>query len=127
MLVELLIGPIAALLDKVIPDADEKAKMAHQIATLAETQSHELAKLQVETNKQEAAHKSLFVAGWRPFIGWSCGIAMTSNFLVAPYATALGLAVPPLDLSEMMPVLMGMLGLGAFRTYEKTKGVSREN
>ena len=123
---ELLIGPIAALLDKVIPDADEKARLAHQIATLAENQAHEIAKLQIETNKQEAAHRTLFVAGWRPFIGWSCGIAMTSNFLIAPYASAFGFPVPPLDLSEMMPVLMGMLGLGAFRTYEKTKGVSRE-
>ena len=125
-MIELLVGPVAALLDKVIPDADERSRLAHEIATLAERQAHELAKLQVGVNRKEAAHRTLFVAGWRPFIGWSCGIAMTSNFLVAPYATAFGLEVPPLDLSEMMPVLLGMLGLGTLRTYEKAKGVSRE-
>lgn len=126
-MLELLIGPIAALLDKVVPDADEKAKLAHEIATLAERQAHEIAKLQIETNKQEAAHKSMFVSGWRPFVGWTCGIAMASNFLVAPYLMAFtGTLVPTLDLNQMMPVLMGMLGLGAYRSYEKVKGVARE-
>ena len=121
-MIELLIGPIASLLDKVIPDADERNRLAHEIATLAERQAHEMAKLQVGVNTTEAAHKNMFVAGWRPFIGWVCGIALANNFLVIPYVDA----AKPLDLSVMMPVLMGMLGLGAFRSYEKVKGVSRE-
>jgi hypothetical protein len=126
-MLELLVSPIASLLDKVIPDADERNRLANEIATLAERQAHEIAKAQIEVNQQEAAHKSLFVAGWRPFIGWTCGVAMASNFVVAPYVSAFAeIVIPTLDLSEMMPVLGGLLGLGAFRTYEKTKGVARE-
>lgn len=126
-MLELLVSPIAALLDKVIPDADERNRLANEIATLAERQAHEINKAQIEVNQTEANHKSLYVAGWRPFIGWTCGIAMASNFLVAPYIAAFsGIDIPTLDLNVMMPVLMGMLGLGAMRSYEKTKGVARE-
>ncbi len=124
-----LIQPVTKLLDKVIPDADAKQRIAHEIAVLAEKQAHELAKSQIEVNKAEAAHKNLFVAGWRPAVGWTCCLAMASNFLVIPMANfALALAsstivIPLIDLSTMLPVLMGMLGLGAMRTVEKTKGV----
>jgi len=129
---ETLISPIATLLDKIIPDADERHRLAHEIATLAERQAHEIAKEQIKTNQVEASHKSLFVAGWRPATGWICASGLGFNFIVVPlgnFYLALfnhGVVIPSLDLSQMMPVLMGMLGLGAFRTYEKTKGVSRE-
>jgi hypothetical protein len=79
-----LIQPVTKLLDKVIPDADAKQRIAHEIAVLAEKQAHELAKSQIEVNKAEAAHKNLFVAGWRPAVGWTCCLAMASNFLVIP-------------------------------------------
>lgn len=133
-----LIGPIAGLLDKVIPDKDAREKMAHDIALLAETQAHAQIMAQVKVNMQEAAHKSLFVAGWRPGAGWTCVIAMFFNFVAAPlinWGTAifgvLGpdgnvIVLPTLDLSIMMPVLLGMLGLGGMRSYEKRHGVSRE-
>ena len=75
-----LIGPVTGLLDKVIPDKDLKNKLAHEIATLAQNQIHEEMKGQMEVNKVEAAHKSLFVAGWRPAIGWVCALGMFSNF-----------------------------------------------
>jgi hypothetical protein len=74
----------------------------------------------------------MFVAGWRPAIGWICALGMAGNFLVIPFVNMAlelfdtGVEVPLIALSEMMPVLMGMLGLGAMRTFEKTKGVSRE-
>jgi hypothetical protein len=74
----------------------------------------------------------MFVAGWRPAIGWICALGMAGNFLVIPFVNMAlelfdtGVQVPLIALSEMMPVLMGMLGLGAMRTFEKTKGVSRE-
>lgn len=124
---ELLITPITSLLSKFIEDKDEANRLAYQISTMAENHSHEIAKQQIEVNKQEAAHKSLFVAGWRPFIGWTCGIAMANNFIVAPYIMAFfTVTIPVLDLSEMMPVLFGLLGLGAYRSYEKVKGVARE-
>jgi hypothetical protein len=108
---QLLINPISTLLDKIVPDKDQREKLAHDIATMAENHSHEIAKAQIEVNKQEAAHKSLFVAGWRPFTGWSCSIALTFNFVALPVINAVlsiqesGVTVEPLDLSTMMPVL----------------------
>ena len=132
-MLELLINPIAGLLDKFIPDADEKARLAHEIATLAERQAHEIAKAQIAVNNTEAAHKSLFVAGWRPATGWICASGLGFNYIVVPlgnfYLAVSGnsIVIPSLDLSEMLPVLMGMLGLGAYRTYEKTKKVARES
>ena len=126
-MIELLVGAISPLLDKFIPDADQRNKLAHEIATMTQRQAHEIAKAQIEVNKTEAAHKNLFVAGWRPFIGWTCGVAMANNFIVMPYVAAFTATnVLMLDLSQMMPVLMGLLGLGAYRSYEKVKGVARE-
>lgn len=122
-----LINPVAALLSEFIEDKDQVNRLAHEISTLAEKNSHEESMAQIEVNKQEAAHKSLFVAGWRPFIGWTCGIATANNFVIAPYVTAFTtIVVPVLDLGEMIPVLVGLLGLGAYRTYEKVNGVARE-
>jgi hypothetical protein len=115
-----LIEPVTGILDKVIPDKDLKNKLAHEISTMAESHMHEEMRMQMEVNKQEAAHKSLFVAGWRPFVG-------AVNFLVVPLANPfLPQPISPLELEVMMPVLMGMLGLGAMRSYEKKNGVSRE-
>jgi hypothetical protein len=127
-----LIGPVTSLIDKVIPNKDEANRLAHEIATLAERQAHELAKQQSEINKTEAAHKSLFVAGWRPAVGWVCVLGMFLNYILIPIAnfilalTDTPITVPNIDTLAMMPVLMGMLGLGTLRTYEKYKCVSRE-
>ena len=127
-----LVGPVTGLLDKFIEDKDVKNKLAHDLSTMAERHAQELAKGQLEVNKTEAAHKSLFVAGWRPAIGWICGLGMASNFLLIPIAnfvlalTGSAIVIPLLDTGEMMPVLMGMLGLGAMRTYEKKQGVQRD-
>ena len=128
-----LIGPVSGLLDKFIEDKDKKNALVHEITTMAEKHAQELAKGQIEINKISAGHKSLFVSGWRPAVGWTCCLGMASNFLLIPLATfALALSkstivVPLIDLSTMMPVLLGMLGLGAMRTVEKTKGVQRNN
>lgn len=128
-----LIAPVTGLLDKFIEDKDQKNALAHEIATMAQKHAQENAKAQIEVNKTEAGHKSLFVSGWRPAVGWVCCIGMASNFLVIPMANfALALAqspvvVPVLQLSEMMPVLLGMLGLGGMRSAEKFKGVQRDN
>ena len=114
-MLQALIGPATRLLDKVIPDATLRNKLAHEIATMAERHAQELAKGQLEVNKTEAASKSLFVAGWRPFIGWTCGLGFLGNFILIPLGN-FGLAVaevdiviPMIDTSQMMPVLMGML------------------
>ena len=131
-MIESLIGPVTGLLDKFVQDKDQKARLAHEVATMAQRHAQELAKAQLEVNKVEAAHKSLFVSGWRPAVGWCCVLGMTGNFMVIPFTNfvlallAIEVTIPLIDLETMMPVLMGMLGLGAMRSYEKTKGVSRE-
>ena len=120
-----LIGPVSAILDKVIPDKDLREKLSHEIATMAEKHSQEQVMAQIEVNKVEAAHKSLFVAGWRPAIGWICGLALLYSTIISPIL-GIWFTVPVVDTSLLTTVLMGMLGLGAMRTFEKTKGVSRE-
>jgi len=131
-MLQALIGPVTGILDKFIEDKDAKNAMAHEIATMAEKAAHEAAMAQVEVNKMEAQHRSLFVAGWRPFIGWTCGIALAYHFVLNPlilfgvsWAGVEIPALPEFDMSSLMTVLMGMLGLGGLRTFEKVKKVSK--
>ena len=130
-MIDKLIGPVTGLLDKFIEDKDQKAKLAHEVATMAQKHAQELAKAQLEVNKAEAQHKSIFVSGWRPAVGWCCVFGMMGNFMVIPFANfvlallEIPVSVPLIDTATMMPVLMGMLGLGAMRTYEKRTGVSK--
>jgi len=118
-----LIGPVTGILDKFIEDKDQKAALAHEIATMSERHAQELAKGQLEVNKAEAASGSLFRGGWRPAVGWLCVAGFGVNFLVSPIAAGFGFIVPQADTSVMLPVLMGMLGLGGLRTVEKVKGI----
>ena len=127
-----LIGPVTGILDKVIEDKDQKAKLAHELATMADKLSHEQQLAQIEVNKAEAASGSLFKGGWRPFIGWVCGIAFCYHFVVQPiiiFVVALiGVKIPDLpefDMSTLLTVLGGMLGIGGLRTYEKQKGLTK--
>ena len=120
-----LIAPVTSLLDKFIPDADTKQKIAHEIATMSQNHAQELAKGQLEVNKTEAAHKSLFVAGWRPAIGWICGLSLLYSTLLSPILS-IWFTVPAVNDDLLSSVLMGMLGLGAMRSFEKYKGVQRE-
>lgn len=120
-----LIAPVTGLLDKFIEDKDQKNALAHEIATLAQKQAHESALAQLEVNKVEAAHKSLFVSGWRPAVGWSCCFALIYSTILAPIL-GIWFTVPPVDSSLLTTVLMGMLGLGAMRSAEKVKGVQRD-
>ena len=122
-----LVGHVTGLLDKFIEDKDQKAMLAHKIDTMSEEHHQELMKGQLEVNKTEAAHSSIFVSGWRPFIGWTCGLGMFGNFITIPFANfvlalvGIDIVIPLVPLETMMPVLMGMLGLGAMRSYEKTR------
>ena len=130
-LIDRLINPISTLLDKVIPDKDLKEQLAHDIATMAERHSHDIIKAQIEVNKTEAAHRSLFVSGWRPAVGWTCCLGLGGNFIFIPMVnfvlalTGSDITIPLIDVSTMMPVLMGMLGLGTMRTVEKINKVER--
>ena len=126
-----LVGPVTGLLDKFVEDKDQKNALAHEISTMAERHSQEQMLAQLEVNKVEAASSSLFVSGWRPATGWVCVLGMAGNFIVTPFANfvlaLLGVQVfiPLVPLDTMLPVLLGMLGLGGLRTLEKAKGVHR--
>jgi len=127
-----LITAASSLLDKWVPDADERAKLAHELATMAERHAHELAQGQLKVNEAEAAHRSIWVAGWRPAVGWTCAAALAWHFIGAPivvfFVTLFGVTLPTLpafDMDALLTVLLGMLGLGGLRTYEKIKGVTK--
>jgi len=127
-----LVGPVTGLLDKFIEDKDQKAALAHEIATMGEKHSQEALLAQLEINKAEAASGSLFKGGWRPFVGWTCGIAFAYHFVLQPLLifvfAYIGLETPDLpafDLGTLLPVLGGMLGIGGLRSYEKTKGLTK--
>lgn len=119
-----LIPAVSSILDKFVPDADTKNKLSHEIATLAEKQAHEIALAQIEVNKADAKG-SWFQAGWRPAVGWVCVSGFAINFLISPLLHPLGIIVPQADTSTMLPVLMGMLGLGGLRSYEKKNGLAK--
>jgi len=134
-MLQALIGPVTGLLDKFIEDKDQKAALAHEIATMAEKQMHEQTMGQLEVNKAEAAHRSIFVAGWRPMVGWVCAAALAYHFIIYPLIVFILVSfqvtglhpsdLPSFDMDSLMTVLLGMLGLGGLRTYEKAKGVAK--
>jgi hypothetical protein len=127
-----LIGPATNLLDKFIEDKDQKAKLAHELATMADKMAHEQNLAQIAVNKEEAASGSIFKGGWRPFIGWVCGIAFFYHFVLNPIIlfviAIIGIEIPTLpefQMNTLLTVLGGMLGIGGLRTYEKQKGLTK--
>jgi hypothetical protein len=127
-----LIGPVTGLLDKVIEDKDQKAQLAHEIATMSDNHAQQALMGQLEINKAEAASGSLFKGGWRPFIGWVCGFAFAYHFVLQPLivfgVTAAGVDMPELpsfDMGSLLTVMMGMLGLGGLRSVEKLKKIEK--
>lgn len=131
-----LIPILGNLLDKLFPDPAAAAAAKLQVMQMAQT--GELAQLDADTkmalgqiavNQVEASSPSLFVAGWRPFVGWICGFAFAFKFVLGPLVamllTAAGhpVVLPVMDFTEMSTILLGMLGLGALRTVEKVKKV----
>lgn len=131
-----LIEAGAKIIERLFPDPEQqdKAKLelfkmqqSGQLAELAA--ATELARGQLEVNKAEAG-AGPFRGGWRPAVGWVCAFGLAYQFVVRPLLTfALALrgqdiALPALELETLMTLLFGMLGLGGFRSYEKTKGLS---
>ena len=131
-LLDNLIQPVSKILDKAIPDQDLKRKLSHEIATMSEKHAQDLALAQIEVNAAEAASGSLFKGGWRPFVGWVCGVAFCYHFILQPViifiVALIGMDIPDLPSFEMgtlLTVLGGMLGIGSLRTYEKQKGLTK--
>ena len=126
-----LVGPVSGLLGKFVENKDQRNALAHEIATMTEKYAQENALAQMAVNKAEAASSSIFVSGWRPATGWVCVLGMAGNFIVTPFANfvlallEVEVVIPLVPLDTMMPVLLGLLGLGGLRTLEKTKGVHR--
>lgn len=113
------------LAGKFVKDKTVQMQLAHEIATLQQRQDHANDLAQMEINKEDSKSQKWWQAGWRPFFGWTGGIAFFNNYVLMPYATALSDKIQPMDLGEMMPVVMGILGLTTARTYERYKKVER--
>jgi len=130
-IVTALLPALGTLVDRLIPDraAAEKAK-AEMEAELIRA-SNEAAMAQVEVNKIEAGHSSVFVAGWRPSIGWVCAAGLAWAFVVAPVASwallVLGVKaeLPAIQFDHLFELVLAMLGIGGLRTFEKLRGVAR--
>jgi hypothetical protein len=132
---DIVAGPVLKIIDKLIPDP--QAKAAAQLEALKLAQAGEFKDIdtqlqrdlaQITVNQTEAASPDFFRSGWRPFVGWVCGVGLATQFLVSPLATWVAMlmghaiAFPPLDMNTLMTLLAGMLGLGTLRTAEKIKG-----
>ena len=121
-----VIGVGLKVLDKFIPDPAAKAQAEAALRDSLQQWDAQQNKI----NEAEAQSSSLFVAGWRPCVGWVCCAALSWTYILQPIAAfALAqfgylTALPRLDMGEMMPILLGMLGLGGLRSWEKTKGVA---
>lgn len=136
----LLVGPLLelgkGLINRFFPDPADAAAAQLELLKMAQTgelaqlaADSEIAKAQIAVNQVEAGSSSIWVSGWRPFIGWTCGAAFAYKFVLAP-AVAFGMTaaghpieLPVLDFTEMSTVLLGMLGLGGLRSLERIKGV----
>ena len=114
---------VAGIIDKVADKIDDFTLDKEEKAQLIQ----EINKAQIEVNKVEANSNSLFVAGWRPFVGWTCGIAICYHFVLQPflvfllYSSGYQMDLPVFDMTTLTTILLGMLGLGGMRSFEKVK------
>lgn len=123
------------IFDRVIPDKAAAEKAKAEFAATAQTEDFQLMLAQIQTNAAEAASPNWFVAGWRPFVGWVCGVALAYTYVLLPLlqfvvftwgsAETVGQfsKLPKLELADLLPILLGMLGLAGYRTIEKARGV----
>jgi len=119
-----IIKEIGGIVGKAVVDKDKAREIQLELEKLgdrADQRFHEQMIAQAETNKVEAAHPSVFVAGWRPFIGWSSGCAFIYSAIISPL-----FGTPPADLGFVQTILMGMLGIAGMRTFEKVKDVATD-
>lgn len=129
-----IIDGILHIADKLIPDPQAKMQFKLDLQKLADQENaraHDEMMGQIGTNTEEAKNGNLFVAGWRPFIGWTGGVALAYSFILQPFSSWTAQVIfhyagafPALDTGQLMDLVMGMLGFGSLRTYEKVKGIS---
>lgn len=131
-----VIDAVGSLVSEVIVDKDKKKELEFKLEELkvqADERFHKELMGQIEINKIEAAHPSIFVAGWRPFIGWVGGASIAYTFVIAPLAERIALYsgftgdLPALDTGSLMTLVLAILGIGAQRSFDKTKGVDTKS
>ena len=133
-----IIGGVVQVVNKFIPDPQAQAQMQLELAKLKQADNFkqidaalQMAQQQTDINKAEATSGSLFIGGWRPACGWVCAIAFGYHYVVQPSLaftlSAFGVQVvlPQFNMDTLMTLLMGMLGLGGMRTFDKLKGTSK--
>ena len=140
LLISGLFSAAQSLIERFFPDPEKQAEAQRALLQMQQNgelallaSETDLAKLQIQTNVEEAKHANIFVSGWRPAVGWTCAAAFAYSYVLLPFAQFLVFTfgtsemvgqlklAPKLELSEMLPVLFGMLGLGGLRTVEKVK------
>ena len=120
-----MIAPVSDIVGKFVKDKDLQAKLDHELQTLF----HQANLAQIEILKEDAKSTNWFQNSWRPFVGWTCGVAMTYNFIIQSLlhtvltATGFQVDLPDFDCSQLSTILMAMLGMSGLRSYEKTKNV----
>jgi roadblock/LC7 domain-containing protein len=130
-IVTALLPAMGTLIDRLIPDKAEAEKARNQLEAQLVQAANAAAMAQVEVNKIEAGHSSVFVAGWRPSIGWVCAAGLAWAFVVAPVASwallVLGIKaeLPAIQFDHLFELVLAMLGIGGLRTFEKLRGVAR--
>jgi hypothetical protein len=116
------------LIDHFFPDAAQAAQAKLELIKLQQSGDLAIMTAQTDINKTEASSGSTFTSGWRPFVGWVCAAAFAIQFVIGPLAEWTGILIghpaklPQMDMSTMMPLLLGMLGLGGLRSYDKQAG-----
>lgn len=128
-----LISPVTDIISEVVVDKDKKKELELELQKLidqVDERYHDELMGQIEVNKIEAAHASIFVSGWRPFIGWVGGVGLAYNFVLAPFVEFIARAngfvgvLPTPNSSELLTLVLSMLGVGAMRSFDKMKGTS---
>ena len=128
-MIDKFLQPITGIIDKLVPDKTKKMELEHAI----KTQMFELSKQQNEVNLAQAKHGSIFVAGARPAIMWSCALGLFWSFFLAPLLNwgvvvfGVDIQPPTINTEGLMTLTLSLLGLGSMRSYEKAKGVARNN
>lgn len=128
-----LIGPATKLISKFIKDKDQTEKLAFELSAMAEKHAAELAKGQIDINKEQAKHPSIFVSGARPAIMWVCCLGLLWQFFIQPIVTYIAVMFNPdfvplnLEMEGLVTLVMSLLGLSGLRSFEKSKGIAREN
>ncbi len=124
-MIDKLINPVSKIVNKFVKDKDLQTKLDHELKTLF----HEANLAQIELLKEDAKSTNWFQNSWRPFVGWTCGVAMAYHFVIQPLlltiltATGIVVELPDFDFAQLSTILMAMLGMSGLRSFEKTKNV----